>query len=346
LDEAPGDSEARLVLAQAHTQIGGYQDLSGQLADALKTLQTALDLTARQRPPAHAPWRYWQVVLNTHRILGNVYLQKGDRERAMRSYRAARAIAERMSVEDPANLNWRSDLARCQARIGVTQALNGEYTAAIDAYRSAVEVYRTLRGVDPTNRKWRTNLSLTLVTMGQVQTRAGHLEAALASYAQARVALNELASQDPANNFARKLLQELESSVGEVQWKLGQKRLALEAYLTERTMLSPLIKRDPEDRNLILLLALNHARVGHCYADRGDAINARNEWQSALTLSERLLAEPSQDFVRYIRGWALLGLGRIPEAKASLEGLRLPFEPSDFRLLDLMRKTGLKVGKK
>jgi serine/threonine-protein kinase len=340
LTNDPSDPEAKLILARAHSQIGAYQAYSGRLAEAFESLGKALELTSAQQPPARAPWRYWEIVLTSQRLLGNIHSQKLETDEAMRAYQTALAIAERLSVEDPANLNWRIELADCQARLGNIQALEGKNDVAIAAYRSAVATYRTLRGVDASNRKWGTKLAQTLTTLVELQIRGGELDAALASYEQARVAVRELAAQDPANEVPRMLLRALERNVGQVRWRRGEKRLALEAYLSERSQLEPSFERNPSDRNLALAMARNHIFVGHCFLELGEASKARHEWRSALELSGRLPAE--SPYTQMYRAWALLGLGRIEEARSIVERIPPSIDP-DPRLRDLIRKAGLKL---
>jgi hypothetical protein len=107
---------------------------------------------------------------------GNVLVDQGDRQAALRAYRKSLEITAALAEGDPANAGWRRDLAFSHDRIGdmlVAQG-NGQGPGCFPQERGN----RTaLAERDPLNTQWQRDLSISYWKIARLGEVVGSVEA-------------------------------------------------------------------------------------------------------------------------------------------------------------------------
>jgi eukaryotic-like serine/threonine-protein kinase len=198
--ENPRATDLRYALGLAHYVAGSCLLGMGRHDEALASYQHALDdisQVARENPTED---RYQSPGLaGIHLSMGEAYRSIGDLPAALRSMRAAQAIQEKSTSQDPKSLMNQVNLAMVDRSIGNVQAESGAASAAVESAGRALAILKRLQEDTPKNIMILSELYQARLTMGASQRRAGHPTEALNWYREAEGDLSELSSQDPSN---------------------------------------------------------------------------------------------------------------------------------------------------
>jgi serine/threonine-protein kinase len=131
-------------LAATHTTLGNAYEAERRMAEANLHYQKALDfyqsITATEAARPYSP--YYQAELA--RALNNYGLAQAQGGKLIEGERAVergREIRERLSADQPLNIESRADLARSYYHLARVQLLSGNSTKAIQSVRKAEELY-------------------------------------------------------------------------------------------------------------------------------------------------------------------------------------------------------------
>ena len=89
--------------------------------------------------PANAGWQ--RDVAISYNLVGNVLLTQRALPEALKSYRAALTIVQRLAASEPTNAQWQNDLQFCIGRIGIaawSAVLAHDLPMAMDAVDQAI----------------------------------------------------------------------------------------------------------------------------------------------------------------------------------------------------------------
>jgi tetratricopeptide (TPR) repeat protein len=214
---------------------------------------------------------------------------QGDLTGALAAYQAALAIRQRLTQQDPVNVEWQWDLAISHDRIGAVRQAQGDLAGALAAYQASLAIRQPLAQQDPTNAEWQRGLSVSHEQIGDVRRAQGDLAGALAAY-QASLAIRQpLAQQDPTNAGWQRELSFSHERIGVVRQLQGDLAGALAADQASFAIRQRLAQQDPANAEWQRDLAASYARLGELYAQQGDP-QARTFFEKSLEIATKLFA--------------------------------------------------------
>ena len=85
---------------------------------------------------------------------------QGKLEEALKAYRDALAITERLAAADRSNTEWQSDLSISYNMVGNVLLEQGKLEEALKDYRHLLAIAQRLSVADPSNAQWQRALSI------------------------------------------------------------------------------------------------------------------------------------------------------------------------------------------
>jgi len=220
--------------------------------------------------------------------LGDLHVTTGDLTAALRSYRDALAIAERLASADPGNAGWQHDLSVSHNKTGDVQVAQGDLAAALRSYRASHDIFERLASADPGNAAWQRALSVSHGKIGDVQRAQGDLTAALRSYRASHDIFERLASADPGNAAWQRDLSVSHSKIGDVQVAQGDLVAALRSYRVSHDIFERLASADPGNAGWQRDLSVSLERIGDVQRAQGDLAAALRNSRASHDIFERL----------------------------------------------------------
>ena len=120
--------------------------------------------------------------------IGDVLLAEGNLDNALKSYRVALAIRERLTAADPGNTQWQRDLSISYNKVADVLTTQGQLDDALKAYQSALAIRIRLVAADRSNAQWQRDFLTSVGRINNIAYRfllARNFEMALASADQA-----------------------------------------------------------------------------------------------------------------------------------------------------------------
>jgi tetratricopeptide (TPR) repeat protein len=167
--------------AQSRTDWPSYnRTLTSERFSPLTSIDAAAALAAAERArqiddallatnPADV---YWQRGLSlAHKWIGDVLLQQGKLDDALKAYRGSFAIDERLATADPNNTLWQRDLSVSYNRVGDLLVKQGKLDEALTAYRDSLAIAERLAATDPSNTLWQRDLQFSIGRIGGLAYR-------------------------------------------------------------------------------------------------------------------------------------------------------------------------------
>ncbi|QOY88299.1 serine/threonine-protein kinase [Paludibaculum fermentans] len=201
------DAESLRTLAWAHVKNGSGRR-SDNLPEAISLLRTAVQLSGELAKLAGRPDD--ELMLESHRVLGDAYTQQLDWEAARTEFRASLESAERLAaLNQTGELNARAEEAvlRCQQRVSKAEAMRGDLEGAMAGFRRAVALGREMLQKYPNRASIQRNLILNYVECGRFLgnprvPNLGRPEEAMVYYEQAGQFARAMRAYDPKDEFA------------------------------------------------------------------------------------------------------------------------------------------------
>jgi serine/threonine-protein kinase len=175
-------------MGRLHRDIGLFRDASKLHGEALALLK---ELVA-----AHTQHELGndlqRALAGSQESLGDVESRNGQPAAALKAYREALPIRERLANTNPSVTDYQSDLAHAYFTLGLLQAKTGQTDEAVNSYRRAIERQRLVVVVAPLSAAYPRLLGLEYVHLGKAQRQLGQRDEALHSYQEARAILEKL----------------------------------------------------------------------------------------------------------------------------------------------------------
>jgi tetratricopeptide (TPR) repeat protein len=171
-------------------------------------------------------------VLTAQGKLGEALTAQGKLDEALNAYRAGLAMAKRLAVADPGNMQWQHGLAVSYLDVGDALKTQGRLEEAFKSYRDSLAICQRLALADPGNTQWQRDLAVSYYRLGEVLTAQGKLEEALNSHRDSLAILQRLAVADPSSTERQQDLQYSVNAIGGMAYRLIEVRnfpLALQA---------------------------------------------------------------------------------------------------------------------
>jgi tetratricopeptide (TPR) repeat protein len=142
-------------------------DTSTQLARSLEAQRLLAGLAA-ERPEDVTYQRDLSVA---YVEVGGVLVAQGQLDDALKAFRAAIAIAERLAALDSGNTGWQRNLAAAYSRVGEVLEEQGQLDAAFEVFRKSLAIVERLSAADGSNTGWQLDLSVAYTKIGDVLGR-------------------------------------------------------------------------------------------------------------------------------------------------------------------------------
>ena len=256
----PNDSESLLVAGWIELERGDIDEAERHFLRLLMLMKTN----------EVAPGRYWATL-----GLGDIQKQRGNLLAALKSYRDALAIVERLVMFAPGDTGHRRDLSVSHNRVGDVMVAQGDQPGALKSYHHALAIAERLAQSDPQNTEWQRDLSISHNKIGDVLKAQNDLAGALKRYRKALDIIECLAKSEPGNaRWQRDLSVSYDRirAVLDIQddWPEAQKFCFGGLSIAKR-----LAQSDPENAEWQRDLSVSYNNVG-------DVLFKQSDWPGAL----------------------------------------------------------------
>jgi tetratricopeptide (TPR) repeat protein len=260
--------------------------------------------------------------------VGEIARQRGDLVRAESSFRQYRLLAERLTVLDPANDDWRAEVAYAQSALGILLSQEDRAAEAVAAFDSTLTVDEELarRHPDDLNRQvelgqghaW---LADALQKQGRLAEARRHAEAELAIY-------QTLLTQDPTFRQAKYSIIVTLETLGRLAMFAGEPARALADLNDSAARAEALLVNERDNMDLTTLTAIVQIDLGEVLLGAGRVDSARTARQRADALLAAALAhdESVATWRNYRDRETLLEAAIAERSGQSAEALRLDQE--------------------
>ena len=164
---------ARSELAATHNTVGVVLQSLGRLNEAGEHLRADLKIRRTLLEAAPADLRLQKLYGASRGRLGIHFLMQGKLAAAEESFDRMREIFTELTKHDPANTDWRYQLAWNQLETGRIDYARGRLDAAADAWRRARRLIEELLALDATPHKWRRTQAVCLYYRALLQRSQG-----------------------------------------------------------------------------------------------------------------------------------------------------------------------------
>jgi tetratricopeptide (TPR) repeat protein len=219
---------------------------------------------------------------------GSLFLAQGKLAEALKAYRGALEIYQRLVKQDPNNTDWQRNLSLGLTNLGAVLNAQGKLGEALATYRESLAITERLVKRDPNNALWQTDLSACYNNIGAVLSDHGQLADALKAYLDSLAIRKRLAKKDPGNADWQTNLSESFNLIGDVLDAQGKPAEALKAYRDAFEITERLAKQEPANALWQRNLAAGFDRVGHGLSAQGKPAEALKAFHDSLTIRERL----------------------------------------------------------
>jgi eukaryotic-like serine/threonine-protein kinase len=123
------------------------------------------------------------------------------------------ALAEKITLNDPANLGAKQELAKACSRVGVTLKNVGRSAESIDYLKRAVSILESLAVKEAKNRRFKRDLGTALTRLGDALQEQHQFDQALKASGKAATTLTELVRADDKDNGCLRNLANVNNSI-------------------------------------------------------------------------------------------------------------------------------------
>jgi tetratricopeptide (TPR) repeat protein len=108
----------------------------------------------------------------SHGRIGDVLMAQGKLEEALKAYRDANAIAERLASADRSNARWQHDVALAHGKLASVYERQGRIADALHELLAAKDIIGALIAIAPSNAEWRNDLAWLEQEITRLQAQA------------------------------------------------------------------------------------------------------------------------------------------------------------------------------
>ncbi|HEY9405335.1 MAG TPA: serine/threonine-protein kinase [Pyrinomonadaceae bacterium] len=231
------------------------------------------------------------------RFLAAAYAQLGnalswdDKQREAEAEMAkATAIADRLAAENPNDTNIRQGVLKVYfLASGIYETIDDEI--ALQFARKALRLAEQAVSADAADVQAKQNVAKLLSRVGNLSANLKRFPEAISNLEKSEKVYLELVERDPANRIYQQYLGILYTRFGDAKHKQGDLRGALRAFQKSAAHFEDAFQRD--ENNLVdrRNLAQSLKSLGKVYLEFGERSEARENFQRALDILNRLKAQ-------------------------------------------------------
>lgn len=296
----------KLVLKDVITHYRGFIDRTKEASGLTENLAITLN----------------KVALLTERI--------GTAEEALEAHAEAWRAFDKLVAANPAELDWKAQLALCDSSIGLLYANSGNFMAAEERYDAAEATLRWLLHNDGKNQQYQRDLSLTLNNIGLMYVNKRDSENAIRRFSEAQDMLSAIIAADSADECAVRYLAATLENLAAAS-RLISPAKAREAHVESLRLQSELLAAHPERNDYRQELAIGYDSFGVFLADSRDQREAAKAFSRAASIQIELLqTSPNSPVLLRQLAWSNNRLGqsfaRQGDIPAAIDALRHSLE--------------------
>ena len=234
-------------------------------------------------------------------IQGNSYfVNLGDTDGAMKSYRKSLTIREGLLAADPNNREIQSELASSHEGIGDMLYTIGDLRGGLKEYERALELRKNVFAANPINLANRLSLSELDVRIGdikgmEVYSNLGDTAGALESYRSAEDLLEARSDADPQNHELRSILTSVLMRVGMLSDTMGNVAKALEKERKAIALSEELAASFPNNKSYRMDLLEANSFLRFALVDNNQISEAIEQSRKTIAILQSMSAADPKD---------------------------------------------------
>ena len=205
VEKHPLDDKYRRFLSNCFNNLGKVYEEQGMEGEATKSYQNALESLGKTTDKNLEDQK---LLANLHSNLGGLQ-QKRSRADALKSYRAALEIREKLVQGDRLNKEYQNNLATSYNNVGTLLVNTGR---GVEVFCAALEIRLKLVRENSKVPDYQRQLAANHLNIAELQQGAGSIESAKQSLTEAEAVLKSLKEQFPQVSLDAEVQQKLESS--------------------------------------------------------------------------------------------------------------------------------------
>ena len=215
----------------------------------------------------------------------------GDVSGGIESFRKAIVIGNELVRRNPANREFRFNLAWSHSMIGdMFERAAYDTPKAIENYQICLSLFRELNTENAADRNVMQSLSSTYERVGNIKAKSGELNAAINNYRESLTMAETLLALDPENNQRQRDVNLSYYEIGRAFQADGKYREALEHYSKGRTMILKSLASNPESADMQRMIGIIDDLSANSHIELGETDLANTLSSNALSIREKLFA--------------------------------------------------------
>lgn len=339
LQSDPTNDDLRIELAESHERIGDVLRTTGEVSDADKNYQQAINLLETKSAPDKGRQRQLADLL--YRV-GNLKgyprtSNLGDTKGALEYHRRALAVRESLVAADPDNVDLKVDLAESHRSIAnILASATSDLTTAENHARQGVSIAQDLIVAEKTSARALRVVTETQDALARLLLLKGETNDALAVCLESLKTAERMLAIDPKNMQARQDLASGHTLAGNIFTRLGDVANGLKHHREALTMYEAIAADDPTNESAKRWIAQNYINLGMAF-ETSDTKAALRSYQQSVTALEALVKEKPGDLqVAQLAARAYEKLGealmRLEDLKTAWDSLRRSVEFAELVL--------------
>ena len=221
--------------------------------------------------------------------LGDVLLDRGNLEEALKFFRDGLAIVERFDAANPGNITWQRGVRVFYNGIGAVLARQGNLDDALKLYRDSLATSRRLAAAEPGNTEKQRDLFLSYDRIAVMLERQGKLNDALRFHRGGLAVAEGLVAAYPNNTNWQRDVSVSYHSIGGVLERQGNLDGALKLH-RDSLAIRERLAADPSNTIGQRDLYLSYTRIGGVLERQGKLEEALKFHRDSLAINQRLAA--------------------------------------------------------
>lgn len=219
----------------------------------------------------------------------------GDSAGALENYRKGLTILEKLSKAHPANVQFRTDLARYYMKVSDIVAVTGDYKSAYDYDRKGLDIRQEILAMNPASLEARQEVGLAYHEVASDLGVLGDWTNAVDYRRRAYATFNLLYGEDPSNQPTRRALALAARRLGRVLSRTGDTATALKHHKEALDIEEADLAQTPNDSRLRLNVSFVNQDIGDAYFDAKRFAEALPYFENARDIRQALASADSRD---------------------------------------------------
>jgi tetratricopeptide (TPR) repeat protein len=289
----------------------------GKGADALDAYHEALTIRQTALNEEQSAERQHDLAIIENKV-GNALRSLGRNEEALDAYQAFKATQQRLSDQEPDNLQTKSNLLNAFDKVGNTFLALGKIEDALDNFQTERAIVQPIVDANPTNGFWQSSLARAYEMIGNASWAGEKLKEAIAAY-QSSLTISEANAGSRTGADTRRILSTMHRKIGDVLMQQGNDADALIEF---QQMLAIAQKYpDPASQRWQLDTAAAYEKVGSALLALGKLDDALESYRQDLAIMRRLFDSNLNDGdLRSELADSFYRVGKALETKSDFQG--------------------------